>query len=118
MQTVLTVSETDYQPLILNKYALTPPCKSQQWSGPSPRIKKWSGRGNHRVPTAREGESTKGGPHPHPPLVRGLGGLPQENFEFLALLCAFFTGFYAFGTRFQSRFFARDFLRVRKPNAK
>ena len=32
-----------------------------------------------------------------------LGGLPRENFEFLALLCAFLMGFYAFGTRFQSR---------------
>ena len=36
----------------------------------------------------------------------GLGGLPRENFEYLALLCAFFMGFYAFGDRFQSRFFA------------
>ena len=42
------------------------------------------------MPTAREGESTRGG------LV--------ENFEFLTLLCAFLMGFYAFGTRFQSRF--------------
>ena len=53
------------------------------------------------MPTAREGESTRGGP----PLVRGLGDLPRENFEFLALLCAFLMEFYAFGTRFQSRFF-------------
>ena len=44
-------------------------------AGPSPRIKKWSGGGNHRVPTAREGESTRGGSL----LVRGLGGLPREN---------------------------------------
>ena len=29
--------------------------------GPSPRIKKWSGGGIHRVPMAREGESTRGG---------------------------------------------------------
>ena len=42
------------------------------------------------MPTSREGESTR----------------------------AVLTGFYAFGTRFQSQFFARDFLRVRKPNAK
>ena len=35
----------------------------------------------------------------------GLGGLPRENCEFSALLCAFLMGFYAFGTRFQSRFF-------------
>ena len=50
----------------------------------------------------------------------GLGGLPRENFEFLALLCAFLMGFYAFGTRFQSRFFARKYIswRVRQPNAK
>ena len=61
-------------------------------TGPSQRIKKWSGGGNRRVPRAREGE---------PPLVRGS---PRENFEFLALLSAFLMGFYAFGTRFQSRF--------------
>ena len=66
------------------------------------------------MPTAREGESTRGGPL----SLGGLGGLPRENFDFLALLCAFLTGFYAFGTRFQLRLFARDFLRVRKPNAK
>ena len=48
----------------------------------------------------------RGGEHERgtPPLVRGL---PRENFDFLALLCAFLMGFYAFGTRFQSRFFAR-----------
>ena len=70
------------------------------------------------MPTAREGESTRGGP---PPLSLGwLGGFPRENLEFLALLCAFSMGFYAFGTRFQSRFFARKDItwRVRKPNAK
>ena len=63
------------------------------------------------MPMAREGT---------PPLVRGLGGLPRENFEFLALLCAFLMCFYAFGTRFQSGFFARKdiFWRVRKPHAK
>ena len=82
--------------------------------GPSPRIKKWSGGGNNRVPMAREGESTRGG------LPLSLGGLPRENFEFLALLCAFLMCFYAFGTRLQSRFFARKdiFWRVRKPHAK
>ena len=50
----------------------------------------------------------------------GVGGLPRENFEFLALLCAFVMVFYAFWTRFQSRFFARKDIswRVRKPNAK
>ena len=80
-------------------------------------LKKWSSGGNHRVPTAREGESTRGGP---PLSLGGLGGFPRENFEFLALLCAFLMGFYAFGTRFQSRFFARKDIswRVRKPNAK
>ena len=69
------------------------------------------------MPTAREGESTRGGP---PPLVMGVKGFPRENFEFLALLYAFLMGFYAFGTRFQSRFFARKDItwRVRKPNAK
>ena len=53
-------------------------------AGPSPRIKKWSGGGNHQVPTAREDD---------PPLVRRVRGLPRENFEFLALLCAFLTNF-------------------------
>ena len=44
----------------------------------------------------------------------------SAEFEFLALRCAFLMGFYAFGTRFQSRFFARKYIswRVRKPNAK
>ena len=69
------------------------------------------------MPTAREG-----GEHERGTLVRGggLGGIPRENYEFLALLCAFLMGFYAFGTRFQSRFFARKDIswRVRKPNAK
>ena len=55
-----------------------------------------------------------------PLSLGGLGGLPRENFEFLALLCAFLKGFYAFGTRFQSQFFARkdNSWRLRKPNAK
>ena len=66
------------------------------------------------MPTAREGESTRGG------LPLSLGGLLRENFDFLVLLCAFSMGFYAFGTRFQSRYFARKDIswRVRKPNAK
>ena len=51
-------------------------------------------------------DGTRGGEHERgPPLVRGL---PRENFEFLALLFAFLMGFYAFGTIFQSRFFARE----------
>ena len=53
------------------------------------------------MPTALEGESTRG------ELPLSLGGLPRKNFDLLALLCAFLMGFYAFGTRFQSRFFAR-----------
>ena len=70
------------------------------------------------MPTAREGESTRVGPFP--PLVSGVRGSPPKKNEFLALLCAFLMGFYAFGTRFQSRFFARKDIswRVRKPNAK
>ena len=64
-------------------------------------------------------DGTRGGEHERgPTLARGVRGLPRENFDFLALLCAFLMGFYAFGTRFQLRLFARDFLRVRKPNAK
>ena len=53
--------------------------------------------------TAREGESTRRGV---PLSLGGLGGLPRENFEFLVLLCTFLMCFYAFGTKFQSRFFA------------
>ena len=66
------------------------------------------------MPAAREGRAREGG------LPLSLEGLPRENFEFLALLCAFLMGFNAFGTRFQSRFFARKDIswRVRKPNAK
>ena len=62
------------------------------------------------MPMAREG-----GEH-----ERGTPPLAGENFEYLALLCAFLMGFYAFGTRFQSRVFARKDIswRVRKPNAK
>ena len=65
---------------------------------------------------------TRGGEHERVtlPLVRGVRGSPQENFEFLALLCAFLMGFYAFGTRLQTRFFDRKDIswRVIKPNAK
>ena len=55
-----------------------------------------------------------------PLSLGGVRGLPRENFEFLALLCAFLMGFYAFGTKFQSQFFAKKDIswRVRKPNAK
>ena len=62
-------------------------------------------------------ESTRWG---LPLSLGGLGGLPGEKFEFLALLCAFLMVFYAFETRFQSWFFARKDIpwRVRKPNAK
>ena len=59
------------------------------------------------------GESTRGR------LPLSFGGIPREKFEFSALLCAFLMGFYAFGTRLRSRFFARKDIswRVRKPNA-
>ena len=39
-----------------------------------------------------------------PPLVRGLGGLPQEIFEFLALLCAFLMFFMRLGPDFSHLF--------------
>ena len=55
--------------------------------GPSLRIKKWSDE-NHQV-AQEEGEHERG----HPLSLVGLGGLPRENFEFLAFLCAFFNGF-------------------------
>ena len=51
------------------------------------------------------GDGTRGGEHERgsPPLVMGVRGLSPENFK--RLLCAFLMGwFYAFGTRFQSRF--------------
>ena len=61
---------------------------------------------------AREGESTRGG------LPLSLGGLPREIF--FSAFCAFIMGFYAFGTRFQSRVFAKKYIswRMRKPNDK
>ena len=71
------------------------------------------------MPTAREVESTRVGPFP--PFVSGVRGSPPKKInKFLALLCAFLMGFYAFGTRFQSRFFARKDIswRMRKPDAK
>ena len=69
------------------------------------------------MPTAREGGEHERGT---PSLFKGDRGLPRENYAFLALLCAYLMGFYAFGTRFQSRFFARKDIswRVRKPSAK
>ena len=66
-------------------------------------------------------DGTRGGEHERgtPPSLGGLG-VSREKFELLVLLCAFIMGFYAFWTRFQSRFFARKdiSLRMRKPNAK
>ena len=77
-------------------------------SGPAEEIIECDGT---RGGKAREGSPLSSG---------GLGGLPRENLEFLALLRAFLMCFfYAFGTKFQSRFFARKDIswRVRKPNA-
>ena len=51
--------------------------------------------------TAREGESKRGG---LPLSLAGLGGLPRENFEFLALLCASLMGFMRFGPDFSHDF--------------
>ena len=72
------------------------------------------------MPTAREGGERERGLLLSSGRGGGVGGLPQENFEFLTLLYAFLMGFYVFGTRFQSQFFARKDIswRVRKPNAK
>ena len=51
------------------------------------------------MPKARDGGEHERGNIP--PLVRGVWGASADNFfEFLALLCAFLTGLYAFGTRF------------------
>ena len=36
--------------------------------------------------------------------TRGLGGLPRENFEYLAHLCAFLMGFYEFEPDFNHDF--------------
>ena len=53
-------------------------------------------------------DGMRGGEHERGESTRGgfsLGGIPRENFKFSALLYAFLMGFYAFGARFQSRFF-------------
>ena len=65
---------------------------------------------------AREGESTRG----VPPSRKGVRGSPPRKFWFFSTSMCVLMGFYAFGTRFQSRFFARKVIswRVRKPNAK
>ena len=54
------------------------------------------------MPMTREGRARERGV---PLSLGGLGGLPRENFEFLALNVRFLLGFYAFGIRFPSRFF-------------
>ena len=54
-------------------------------AGPSPRIKKWSGGGIHRVPMAREGKSTRG----DSPLVRGVRGLPRKFRIFSTSMCVY-----------------------------
>ena len=66
------------------------------------------------MPMAREGESSRGG------LPLWLGGLPREHFDFFSASMCVLMGFYAFETRFQSRFLARKDIswRVSKPNAK
>ena len=56
---------------------------------------------------AREGESTRGGLFPL--LLGGGGGVgvsPKIFLIFSASMCVFNVCFYAFGNRFQSRFFA------------
>ena len=69
-------------------------------------------------------DGTRGGEHERgtPPHVRGVRGSPPPPRNFLifsASMCVLM-GFYAFGTRYQSRFFARKdiSLRMRKQNAK
>ena len=61
------------------------------------------------MPKGREGESTRGGEHERgviPSLVRGVWGSPPIFFFLIlsASMCVF-NVFYAFGNRFQSRFF-------------
>ena len=62
------------------------------------------------MPTAREGESTRGGLS-----SGGVGGIPRENFEYLALLCAL-----CVWDQISVTYFVRKDIswRVRKPNAK
>ena len=50
----------------------------------------------------------------------GVRGSPPRKFWIFSASMCVLMGFYAFGTRFQSRFFARKDIswRVRKPNAK
>ena len=62
-------------------------------SGPAEEIIEC--RRHVRGESTRGGRAREGGEHERgtPPLSRGggggVGGLPRENFEFLALLCAF-----------------------------
>ena len=60
-------------------------------TGPSPRNQKWSGGRSHRVPKAREEESTRGGLFPS--RQGGWGVSPEIFFEFWLLLCAFLMRF-------------------------
>ena len=68
------------------------------------------------MPTAREGESTRGGV---PLSLGGIGGLPRENFEFLVLLCAFLMCFLCVWDQISVTIFCYKDIswRVRKPNA-
>ena len=50
-------------------------------------------------------DGSRGGEHERGPLLSGgLGGLPRENCEFLALLCAFLMGFMRLGPDFSHDF--------------
>ena len=51
------------------------------------------------------------------PLVSGVRGLPRENFEFLALLCAFLMGFMRLGPDFSHDFLLEKIF-LGKTNAK
>ena len=55
-----------------------------------------------------------------PPRVNGVRGLPRENFEFLALLCAFLMRFLCVWDQISVTIFARKDRKpnVIKPNAK
>ena len=93
-----SVSSCDYCPLLIFFANSLEPDQA----GPSPCIQKWSGGGSHRVPKSREGGEYERG------IITlslgGSGGLPRENFEFWALLCAYLMGgFMRLGPNF-SRF--------------
>ena len=59
-------------------------------AGPSPPIKKWSGRGSQ--PKARDGEEHERGDYSPSRKGGGFGGLPREFFLILSFIMCVFNG--------------------------